>query len=164
MYGTSIEKAASSSISLWANLSHGRGWDVGGTTMWWGWGGDWRGRVGEYHNESNSCTSSHHTVMPWIHPTSKAPPYSTMLATQSLSYYPTLPWYITLLHIIIQSPIQPAKTPGAAIAVDVNIRGGESDAYLRRGLELKVSFYCKYDIYHIYGDGSDSGCEWIVMV
>ena len=30
MYGTSIEKAASSSISLWANLSHGRGWDVGG--------------------------------------------------------------------------------------------------------------------------------------
>ena len=38
MYGTSIEKAASSSISLWANLSHGRGWDVGGTTMWWGWG------------------------------------------------------------------------------------------------------------------------------
>ena len=30
MYGTSIEKAASSSISLWANLSHGRGWDVMG--------------------------------------------------------------------------------------------------------------------------------------
>ena len=30
MYGTSIEKAASSSISLWANLSHGRVWDVMG--------------------------------------------------------------------------------------------------------------------------------------
>ena len=142
MYGTSIEKAASSSISLWANLSHGRGWDVGGTTMWWGWGlgRGLKGRVGEYHNESNSCTSSHHTVMPWIHPTSKAPPYSTMLSTQSLSYYPTLPWYITLLHIIIQSPIQPAKTPGAAIAVDVNIRGGRVWFILEKGFGMKSIF------------------------
>ena len=64
-----------------------------------------KGEVGEYHNESNSCTSSHHSgAMPCNHPTSKASPYHT---SSSLT-----PSYLTLLYPLPQcnaSPIQPAK-------------------------------------------------------
>ena len=141
MYGTSIEKAASSSISLWANLSHGRGWDVGGTTMWWGWGLKGEGWWVSQWEQQLHFLSPHCDA---LDPPNQQSATVLYHALNSISIIlPTLPWYITLLHIIIQSPIQPAKTPGAGNAVDVNIRGGESDAYLMdNGLKSSDCMIC----------------------
>ena len=51
-----------------------------------------KGEVGEYHNESNSCTSSHHSgAMPCNHPTSKASPYHTILSYPSILNHTLIP-------------------------------------------------------------------------
>ena len=70
-----------------------------------------KGEVGEYHNESNSCTSSHHSgAMPCNHPTSKASPYHT---SPSLT-----PSYLTLLYPLatVQCPAHPTSKASAGAA------------------------------------------------
>ena len=135
-----------------------------GCGMWWGWGRGLKGEgwwVSQWEQQLHFL-SPHCDALDPPNQQSATVLYHALNSISIILPHPTMVYHTFTHYHTITHPTS-KDTRSSNCRWRQHQRGGVW-CILERGLELKVSFYCKYDIYHIYGDGSDSGCEWIVMV